>query len=246
MSFNGSSYLAGVGTVVVVAAIGFGAGLHMTGMFDDPQGSNKLERRIAEQAAADESKSDADFKARAAQSDTGKTETKLLPGTTTIAASAPSVTAPEPAKPAVPVTPALVPAERMKQAFAQQPRASQPGPSAAPAQAVPVAQGQSQPVSSPAVSSASVAPPPTVAQSGSSQPAVQPAAPDDSVANPRDTAIEKAKAAAQKKAQQQRLAAERRRQREARLNAAAEWLRGQPADLPVMRRSMASGYYFSE
>ena len=36
MSFNASSYFAGVGTVAVVMAIGFGAGMHMTGLFDEP------------------------------------------------------------------------------------------------------------------------------------------------------------------------------------------------------------------
>jgi hypothetical protein len=50
MSFSASSFAAGVGSVVVMVGVGFGAGLMMTGAFDEPREPNKLERRLAEAA----------------------------------------------------------------------------------------------------------------------------------------------------------------------------------------------------
>ncbi len=56
MSFSASSFAAGVGGVVVMVGVGFGAGLMMTGVFDEPREPNKLERRLAE---ATDARSDA-------------------------------------------------------------------------------------------------------------------------------------------------------------------------------------------
>lgn len=208
MSFNASSYFAGVGTVVVVMAVGFGAGIHMTGFFNDPYQPNRLERRAAgtpEKPVDDftrvEIKAPVDVKS---------------PETKTIAAGSPSVTAPEPPKTTAQAEPApMAPSQRMRQSFDWQPRASQ----------------------SSAPQTPQATQPPSAALPVAAAPAQETSAPTDTNAELRDGEAAKAKAdqnkADQKKAQQRKLAADRRRERErqARLNAAAEWLRNQPADV---------------
>lgn len=241
MSFNASSYFAGVGTVVVMMAIGFGAGMNMTGMFDDPSldQPNKLERRatgVSEKPVDDFTRTEikAPTEARPADTkiaDTKPAETKATETRTIGSAATPSVTAPEPPKATAQAEPApMAPSQRMRQSFDWQPRASQPQP------ATPVPQAATRSAPQPAASSPTAsAPAPAAPQTAQSEPepasvAAQPAT--DANAAARDVEAEKAKAAVdRKKAQQRKLAADRRREREARINAAADWLRTQPADV---------------
>lgn len=235
MSFNASSYFAGVGTVVVVMVVGFSAGMQMTGLLDDPYQPNKLERR----ALGIVDKLDDVPAPEARTAIKSSPETRAAPEIKAPAETrtAPSVTAPDLPKATAQSEPApMAPSQRMRQSFDWQPGASPPPQTTARSALQPAA----SPPAASAPASAPAAAPQTTPQAAPepSSVAAQPAM--DANAAARDAEAEKAKAAAdQKKAQQRRVATARKRERdrEARLNAAAEWLRGQPANVYAGQRN---------